>query len=293
MAQVPDNFSMNPEPNPLQQYLRTPEIYLQLPSGGQWWEQGSLEMPVSGELPILPMSTKDEIVLNTPDALMNGQGVVDVIHSCVPNIKNAWFMPAMDVDAVLIAIRIATYGEKMEYTAPCPKEGCGNQDTFEIDLRQFLDIKVDLNIFAQPLEYKGMQIYIRPITFQVINLQNLDQFEQARLVSVINDSALSEEDKQTRYYEIFKNMTRYTIGNVAGSISHVVTPTGQHVENPNHIAEFVENAESKLFKVMQAKLNEINDAIPSKRVTNTCSECSNEYEVPFTFDQANFFEFAS
>lgn len=30
MAQVPDNFSMNPEPNPLQQYLRTPEIYLQL-----------------------------------------------------------------------------------------------------------------------------------------------------------------------------------------------------------------------------------------------------------------------
>ena len=98
----------------------------------------------------------------------------------------------MDVDS-LIAIRIATYGEKMEYTAPCPKEGCGNQDTFEIDLRQFLDIKVDLSIFAQPLEYKGMQIHMRPITFQVINLQNADQFEQARLVNYDEAQCYQEE----------------------------------------------------------------------------------------------------
>ena len=291
MADVPETFSMNMEPNPLNQYLRQPAIHLKFPSGGEYWPMGTLEMPITGEVPILPMSTRDEIVLNTPDALMNGQGVVDVIHSCVPNIKNAWAMPAMDLDAVLIAIRIATYSEKMSYSSGCPK--CGNKDEYEMDLRQFLDLVVDINIYKTPVEFKGMQIYIKPVDFRTINLQNLDQFEQTRMVTVINDSTISEEDKQTRYYEIFRNMTRYTIGNIVGSIAYIVTPDGQRVDNTQHISEFVENAESMLFKTLQTGLENINEKIPKKNVMNTCSECSHQYEVPFTFDQANFFAYAS
>lgn len=291
MADVPENFSMNMQPNPLNQYLRQPAIYLKLPSEGKWWEPGTLQMPLNGELPILPMSTKDEIVLNTPDALMNGQGVVDVVQSCCPNIKNAWAMPAMDVDAVLIAIRIATNGEMMEYSSGCPE--CTTRDSYEIDLRQFLDLKMDVSGFDVPFEFNGMQIFLRPVNFSVINTQNLDSFEQQRLINVIDDSSISEEEKQRRYYEIFKNMTRYTIGNIAGSIKHIITPDGQTVDNPQHIAEFVENADSKLYKRLQKALNDINANIPQKRVKNTCSECNHEYESPFTFDNANFFAYAS
>ena len=122
MVEVPENFSMNPEQvaqmqnsqNPLQRFMRQPSIYIKLPSNGVFWAQGAVEMPVSGEIPVLPMSTTDEITLNTPDALMNGVGVVDMIHSCCPNIKNAWEIPVTDLDIILIAIRIASYGEKME-----------------------------------------------------------------------------------------------------------------------------------------------------------------------------------
>ena len=76
--------------NPLANYFRQPAIYLKLPSAGRWWPQGSLELSESQELPIYPMSTKDEILIRTPDALLNGQGVVDVIQSCCPAMKNAW-----------------------------------------------------------------------------------------------------------------------------------------------------------------------------------------------------------
>ena len=128
MVDVPENFSMNPEQlaqmqqntNPLNKYLRQPEIYVKLPSNGKYWPPGSLEMPISGELPVLPMSTRDEIMVNTPDALLNGEAVVNMIQSCIPNIRNAWAMPSVDLDTVLIAIRIASYGEKMEYTSTCP-----------------------------------------------------------------------------------------------------------------------------------------------------------------------------
>jgi hypothetical protein len=62
----------------------------------------------------MSMTTKDEITLKTPDALLNGQGVVNVIESCCPAIKDAWAMPSIDVDATLIAIRIASYGNQMD-----------------------------------------------------------------------------------------------------------------------------------------------------------------------------------
>ena len=48
--------------NPLSGYMRTPQIYISLPSGGRFWKEGSIDMPANGELPVLAMSTKDELI---------------------------------------------------------------------------------------------------------------------------------------------------------------------------------------------------------------------------------------
>jgi hypothetical protein len=90
--------------NPLSQYFRQPSIYIKLPSGGQFYPPGALDMPPNGELPILPMTAVDEITYRTPDALYNGVATVDVIRSCVPNIIDPWCIPVIDVDPLLIAI---------------------------------------------------------------------------------------------------------------------------------------------------------------------------------------------
>ena len=300
MSQVPENFSMTPEQmaqvqqqsqNPLQNYMRQPVIYIKLPSQGKFWIKGAVEMPINGELPVLAMSTRDEIGLNTPDALMNGQAVVNMIHSCLPNIKNAWSIPALDLDTVLIAIRIASYGEKMEYSSKCPH--CENEDNYEIDLRQFLELEVNLDGYLEPLAYNDMQIYLRPSDYETINMQNMEQFEQQRLIAVIQDVDMSEEEKQRRFNEIFKIMTEYTVRNISNSISKIVTPDGITVDNVIHIKDFVENSERQLFEEVKKHVDEINSGIPEKKVNITCEACSKTYETPFTFDQANFFVFAS
>ena len=64
-------------------------------------------------------------------------------------------MPLTDVDTVLIAIRVASYGETMEYRSVCPE--CNTEDRYEIDLRQFLDLGVDISGYQTPFEYKGTQ----------------------------------------------------------------------------------------------------------------------------------------
>jgi len=71
-------------PNPLINYFRQAKIYLTLPSGGKYYKEGSLELTESGELPVMPMTAKDELALKTPDALLSGQATVDLIQSCIP-----------------------------------------------------------------------------------------------------------------------------------------------------------------------------------------------------------------
>ena len=124
-------MAMQDTNNPLKKYFRQPKIYLSLPSKGKYYPPGALEMTESGELPVYAMTAKDELLFKTPDALLNGEATVEVIRSCIPAIKNPWMMPSIDSDAVLIAIRLATYGEKLEITGIKGNEG------FEINFRTY------------------------------------------------------------------------------------------------------------------------------------------------------------
>ena len=123
--------------NPLRKYFRQAVIHLRLPSGGRFYPPGIVDLPPNGEIPILPMTAVDEVTSRTPDALFNGSAVVNVLTSCVPNIKDAWAIPAVDFNALLAAVRIASYGHEMEISSTCPK--CQATHPYTIDLRWVLD----------------------------------------------------------------------------------------------------------------------------------------------------------
>ena len=78
------NFNQPQDNNPLSGFMRQPKIYIKLPSGGAFWPRSSIDIPETGDLAVYSMTAKDEITFKTPDALLNGQAVVDVIHSCIP-----------------------------------------------------------------------------------------------------------------------------------------------------------------------------------------------------------------
>ena len=43
--------------NPLKKFYRTPQLYIKLPSNGQWWADGSLQKSVTGEYPVLAITS--------------------------------------------------------------------------------------------------------------------------------------------------------------------------------------------------------------------------------------------
>ena len=179
----------NKNTNPLQKYFRQPKIYLSLPSNGKYYPTGSLEISENGEYPVFPMTARDEIMIKTPDALLNGQATASVITSCIPAIKDPFNMPSMDLDACLIAIRIATYGEMMEVSIKVPVTG--EDKDFDLDLRIMLDqfSNVDYN---SAIQLDGMIVNLRPLTYGEFTETSRKTFDEQRIFNVINDSDISK-----------------------------------------------------------------------------------------------------
>ena len=76
MSNQMQQFPRIPQPqhiqasNPLSKFFRQPAIYFALPSGGAWWPNNALERTETGEVAVYPMTTRDEIMMRTPDALI-------------------------------------------------------------------------------------------------------------------------------------------------------------------------------------------------------------------------------
>jgi hypothetical protein len=107
---------MENQTNPLKSYFRKPGIWAKLPSQGKFYSQAVTDLNEMGEIPVYPMTAKDELLLKNADALLNGTAIYSMLASCVPSIKNVEEIPSIDLDLLLLAIRRASNGESMEIT---------------------------------------------------------------------------------------------------------------------------------------------------------------------------------
>ena len=282
----------NKQQNPLSAYFRAPKLYTQIPSGGKYYTPDIVEMPDTGELPVFAMTSKDEMIMKNPDALLNGEAVVQVIQSCIPNIKNAWAVPSIDIDAILIAIRLATYGEIMEMSITVP--GIEEERSFELDLRTLLDTLTSQQ-FENLIQMDGYTVEIAPLTYKEFTETAMKTFEEQRLFKVINDDAMPETEKLKLFNESFGRLTDLNINTVIKSVKCVTFDGEQPVTNQQHIAEFFENADKSVFKsvidhidAQRAKFNvkPMTVSLSEEDVANGAPET---IEVPIVFDQSNFF----
>jgi len=271
--------------NPLSSYFRQPSVYIKLPSEGRYWKEDCLDLPINGEIPVFPMTARDEIVLRTPDALANGSGVVELIKSCCPNITDPWGMPGCDVDAVLIGIRIASYGQEMDFDSKCPH--CSHDNTHAVDLTHMLD-HIRLADYQTVLNIKKLKIKVKPQQYFSVNQTSRINFEEQQILRSIT-SIEDENEKIEKFTEQLKRLVALNIQIVTDSTEYIETEHGQKVHSSEHIREFYENADNNIVKQVQNHLEKINKdaAIPKQNVE--CEECKKSYKVEITFDYANFF----
>jgi hypothetical protein len=281
-----------PQVNPLQRFFRQPKIYLKLPSSGNFYAPGSLVKTQNGEYPVYAMTAKDELLIRTPDALLNGQSTVDMIQSCVPNIKDAWSVPSIDVDAILVAIRIATYGERLDINAFLP--GLDEERTYETDLRNILDLLLGAAFDPKIEINESMTVYIRPLTYAEFTQNALKSLEEQRIIGIVNNDQISDVDKLTMFSKSFRKITELTVNIVTQSIDKIVTPDGE-VSDPAFISEFINNAEKEFYKKIIDHLEKQKEkfSIPPFKIITTPEErakgAPEQLDIPITMDSSNFF----
>ena len=283
---------MTENANPLNKYFRQPAIYVSLPSGTDY-PPHVVTPTQTGEIGVMPMTAKDEIRFKTPDALMNGQGVVDVIQSCVPDIKDAWQIKSYDLDTILVAIRVATYGETMEINFNVP--GANESVSHSVNLPAILDdlrkTKVDGHITLDD----GLKITVRPLTYKDMTSASLKTFQQQKMYSAIQDSQLSDEEKAKRFDTAFKSLTDLNSSILLKNIQTITMTDGKEITDPTYIKEFVDNANATLIKEIEQKLTALRGqgAVKPLRLKATEAQIKKgapaSYEVPVTFDTSNFF----
>lgn len=280
--------------NPLSTYFRRPAIYVKLPSQGRWYPPGCIELNDQGEVAIMPMTAKDEMTIRTPDALMNGQATVDVFKSCIPAIKDPWHVPSMDTDALLVGIRIATYGESMELQTAVPKTTEIN--TVQVNLTAMLD-----TLSTEPWNdtlvlSNGLTLKMQPMNYRGISKQNIKTYEEQRLIRTVQDSTMTEQQKLEQFNKIFANIGEISVSSISDMIAEIHIPDQeQPVTDRTYIREWVNNIESKIA-------NEIRDHIDREKDKGTLPPVEVQtpkaliekgapatYKTQISMDNSNFF----
>ncbi len=277
---------VNPS-NPLAKHFRQPAIYLKLPSQGKYYPPNGIELSISGDIPVYPMTVKDELTLKTPDALMSGAGMVEVLKSCCPSIKDPLSIPTVDLDAIFIALRLASYGEGMDITTTCPH--CKSENEFTVNLSNLLE-NLNPASYNDSLTVDGLVVKFKPQSYKDINKINLATFEQQKLISNIVSADIADEDKKRLFDESFKKITDLNVSVIIDSIDNIFVD-GTIVNDTDMIKEFLDNCSRQTYQAIKDKIQSLaeKNAVPPIDLTCDNEECSKSYKAPLEFDNSNFF----
>ena len=270
--------------NPLKQYFRRPEIYLKLPSGGKFYPADSIDLPDNQELPVYPMTAIDEITSKTPDALFNGTAVVDIIKSCIPNIKNPWDIPIIDLDPILVAIRAASNGTTLDIESQCPS--CNEEASYGINLIGLLSSLTAGN-YNEVVKINELTFKFTPFSYKKINNINMAQFEIEQAIRRL-DNIPDDETRQAESGAVLKRLNNLSMELISESIESITTPTAIVTEK-EYILDFLQNCDRKSFEQLRTTAVQLRESSQLKPLDVKCIHCSHEYKQKLTLNVSDFF----
>ena len=273
--------------NPLKSYFRQFKLYIKLPSGTSYYAPGAITFTDTGEVGIMPMTGKDELILKNPDALLNGEALIEVIRSCAPGVSNPRLLLTNDIDAIITAIRFATYNDALETELNCPE--CKHSNLYKLDLQYSLD-----NMAFLDSEYvvnldSGLSVYIKPYGFPELLRGLHAQFEQGKLTRAIESESVTEDQRLKLFATAFKELSVITYELMLNSVLKVIEESQNiNVSNKDDIKEFLQNIDKKSLDKISDLIKEINQIGIKRSFTAKCEKCEHTWESEVDFNPVNF-----
>lgn len=263
-------------------FKKVPGLSIRLPTRALLYEANEVNDTVlkTGEIHIHPMSAKDELILKSPDLLLSGDGFEMVVKRCIPGIKTPLKLFQPDVDAILIGLRIATYGDDLSIRVDNPfydseKKGSAKELDYTVNLTPILaqsKYVEDLKDFVITLENK-----------QVVTICPLRYEASLRIVQEdFGEVGVEEKDKEKvlqKKLKLFEETVLSMIREVDG------------ITNREQVREWLEILPVSMFRDITEKVDFLANLGPSL-LTKVKDPVSDEtWDVALPINPADFFAF--
>ena len=282
----------------LSKFYRVPKISITLPSGSHYYAKDEIELSLDDTLPIRAMTARDELMLKSPDALLNGDSLLHVIASCVPQVKDPKKLLAIDVECIILGIFFASYGPTIDFKSFCKE--CDHENEFAVPIRHMLDLVEKINYPEQVnLEISPettIVVQVKPYTVVTNTKHQLMIFEQSKLLATLRDDSIDDETKLIEFNKSFSKLSENKFLNVGQCIENITIKnivnneeTKQVVKDQTEIHEFIMNAESSMIEPVMEKIDQINQLGVNKAFDAKCDKCGHEWIAHVEFNPSSFF----
>jgi hypothetical protein len=277
---------MNTEANPLFKYFRKPTIYVQIPTGGRF--NPEIDKTILDEIPIMPMTAIDEISMQNPDELLNGEALINVIKSCVPTIPEPRDLCSIDADLLFLAIKYATYGKTITHLHTCSE--CKEQAEYNIDINNVLDKFPEIHE-VEPVEHEDLKIFITPPKMESMTRLALIDVEQQRIlnsVAAVGENNITEMELAKQFAISFRKVSKQNVDLLINSIDRIETPD-KVVTDKDIIIEFMNNVPATVIATVNDRIQLVNKK-PEDLTTFefVCEACEHKDKVNFELNPVNF-----
>mgnify|MGYP000403691324 CR=1 FL=1 len=272
----------------LQQYQRQPKLFIDLPSKGKYYNSTIIEDEQYVQVPVFGMNAMDEIMFKTPDALFTGESTAQVIKSCIPSILDPWNLVGFDIDYVLIAIRIATYGDEMPITTKCSK--CDTETQSSLSLTRMIQ-KYETFETAHSFEVNDLKFNLKPLTYRQMTNFSIENYSfERQLIEIGRNNDMTDEEKNKNSKNSYSQINNL---NLRVAISYIESVKNEISEETNidEISNFVAQNDSVFYNKLKDNIYELSNRWRTPTIDVSCSdeECNHDYRSNVELDYSNFF----
>jgi len=272
----------------LQSYKRQPKLFIDLPSKGVYYNDSIIEDAKYTQIPVFGMNAMDEILFKTPDALFTGEATAEVVKSCIPSILDPWKIVGFDIDYILLAIRIATYGDDMQVSTTCPK--CETETESMLSLTNMIGAYSQFDV-SHKFELDELTFHLRPLSYKEMTDFSIENYTYERQqIQIASNTTMDDKEKDTLIKQLYEQSNTM---NLRVALTYIKS-VGNSVESETNldiITAFVTENDAKFYNELKENIFELSNRW---KVPNTQCKCSNEecnfgYETKIDLDYSNFF----
>lgn len=279
-----------------------PKIDIILPTVGRFYPIGVLnETADPRRISVGTLGIMDEFTYKDPFLLVSGKAIDQLITNlCGDQILVPDELCEIDVETILVAARLASYGPDMKVKHICDKKKeiftesepdkveetiCGHESEVYIDLHDFIlqytEIQ-DLDMFILTLPKVEQTVYFKPTPYHTTieimrnvmgNHRKMEEFKET------GDEFILNTDQYVKYEELMGLSADLQVKAVLDCIWAVELKDGRRVEDPHILAAWIYALPDTYFNILSKRINEITQYLRRASLKKyICEVCGGENE---------------